>query len=466
MTKAKIHYHDIGDYLSREEKLAIVKKLGSIADTPWVELNPNEHGDWINYRKDSFGEFIPLAPEKKFDLRAQSFFNTYAVGVNTARDAWVYNFSKKAVENNMQRMIAFYNKQLVSFVENKKTNLQMNLEEFIDTNETNISWSVNLKKDLESGISHSYAKNVLKVVSYRPYMNQFLYFDKPFIERPSLFNKLLPAKLDNLFIVITGASASKDFSVLITNTIASFDYLEKTQCFPLYWYEEIKQEQNKQMNMFDTAFEPVSGYYARREAISDFVLTQARKNYGSKTTKEDIFYYVYGFLHNSDYREEFAADLKKMLPRIPFVGDSTVFWKYVKAGHELASLHLTYEDHAHEATGVTVEINNSVYDNFSVNKMRFVSKNDKSQIIYNPYITLTGIPAEAYEYIVNGKSAVEWIMERYQITTHKESGIVNDPNDWATEHNKPRYILDLLLSVIAISVKTVEIVKGLPMVEF
>ena len=153
-----------------------------------------------------------------------------------------------------------------------------------------------------------------------------------------------------------------------------------------------------------------------------------------------------------------------MLPRIPFVDDSTVFWKYVKAGRELAQLHLNYEDYANEA-GVTVNINNAVYDNFEVTKMRFPSKDDKSQIIYNPYITITGIPAEGYEYVVNGKSAIEWIMERYQITTHKESGIVNDPNDWAREHNKPRYILDLLLSIITVSVKTVEIVKGLPKVD-
>lgn len=124
-------------------------------------------------------------------------------------------------------------------------------------------------------------------------------------------------------------------------------------------------------------------------------------------------------------------------------------------------MHLHYEDYAHEA-GVTVEINNAVYDNFEVTKMRFPSKDDKSQIIYNPYVTITGIPSEAYEYVVNGKSAIEWIMERYQVTIHKESGIVNDPNDWAREHNQPRYILDLLLSIIAVSLKTINIVKKLP----
>lgn len=224
--------------------------------------------------------------------------------------------------------------------------------------------------------------------------------------------------------------------------------------------------------------EPENEFYARRDAISDFALNQARKQYGNKTTKEDIFYYVYGFLHNPDYRTEFAADLKKMLPRILFVDDSTIFWKYVKAGRELAELHLHYEN-AEKYPGV-IEMYNPMtvadtlkqmgsdemeYLNYHVDKMRFPSKTDKSKIIYNSQITIENIPAEAYEYVVNGRSAIEWIMECYQIKTHKESGIVNNPNDWAREHNKPRYILDLLLSIITVSVRTVEIVKGLPKVE-
>ena len=284
-----------------------------------------------------------------------------------------------------------------------------------------------------------------------------------FIESPGL-NRLLfsASNLENVVIDLSGMGASKDFSTIITDKIPDLQLMFNGQCFPLYWYEETKQERT----LFDSLSEPENEFYARRDAISDFALNQARKQYGAKTTKEDIFYYVYGFLHNPDYRTQFAADLKKMLPRIPFVDDSTVFWKYVKAGRDLAQLHLHYEDYANEATGVTVNINNAVYDNFEVTKMRFASKDDKSTIIYNPFITLTGIPTEAYEYVVNGRSAIEWIMESYQIKTHKDSGIVNDPNDWAKEHNKPRYILDLLLSVIAVSVKTVEIVKGLPKIEF
>jgi predicted helicase len=463
--KAVIRYHDIGDYLRREEKLDIVKKMSSITNSAmlWQTLFPNGHNDWINHRNDCFGEFIPLAPEKKFDARTESFFTTNAVGVATARDAWAYDFSKEKLSDNMQRMINFYNEQCNLFAGSKEK-LQLKVDKFIDSDPVKISWSVNLKKDIEKGNRHSYLKNGQKIGMYRPFMAQWLYFDRKFIERPSLWQQYFPTlEAKNLVISIEGTGSSRDFGCLVTDKICDYSYAGiHNQSFPLYWYEETKQDKT----LFDSLAEPENEYYARHDAISDFALNRARKQYGSKTTKEDIFFYVYGFLHNPDYRTEFAADLKKMLPRIPFVSDSTVFWKYVKAGRELAQLHLHYEDYANEAAGVTININNTVYDNFEVSKIRFVSKEDKNTIIYNPFITLTGIPREAYEYVVNGRSAIEWIMENYQVKTHKESGIVNDPNDWAREHNKPRYILDLLLSIITVSVRTVEIVKGLPKVDF
>lgn len=464
MTKAKIYYRDIGDYLSRDEKLEIVRKLGSVSNPEmnWVELTPNEHNDWINHRNDKFEEFVPLAPEKKFDQKAQAVFTTYSLGVATNRDAWVYNFSKDKVSKRISGMVNFYNSQVKAYQEVLKKNHEITIDDFISKDATKISWTVNLKKDIQK-INTISTDGEFLLSTYRPFTLQNLYFDKHLIERPGLSKKLFPLpNIENLVICLSGMGASKDFSTIITDKIPDLQLMFNGQCFPLYWYEETKQERT----LFDSLSEPENEFYARRDAISDFALNQARKLYGNKTTKEDIFYYVYGFLHNPDYRAEFAADLKKMLPRIPFVGDSTVFWKYVKAGRELAQLHLHYEDYAHEAAGVTVLINNAVYDNFEVTKMRFASKEDKSTIIYNPFITITGIPAEAYEYVVNGRSAIEWIMESYQIKTHKESGIVNDPNDWAKEHNKPKYILDLLLSIIVVSLKTVEIVKGLPKVEF
>lgn len=236
-----------------------------------------------------------------------------------------------------------------------------------------------------------------------------------------------------------------------------YGMLAGAQCFPLYLYEENNKEQQ---SLFD---DKSKSEYIREDAISNFILDLSTKQYGKNIAKEDIFYYVYGFLHSPEYRIMYANDLKKMLPRLPLVDDVKDFWAFSNAGRKLAELHLNYESvSAYE--GVTVTGNDSGL--FKVEKMRFPKKNQKDTIIYNSKISISNIPEEAYDYIVNGKSAIEWIMERYAVTKHKDSGIVNDPNNWAEEVGNPRYILDLVLSMINVSVQTVEIVKGLPKVEF
>ena len=192
-------------------------------------------------------------------------------------------------------------------------------------------------------------------------------------------------------------------------------------------------------------------------------MPKAKKQYGKNVSKEDIFYYVYGFLHSPEYRTTFANDLKKQLPRLPLVEDVRDFWKFSKIGRQLAELHVHYED---VPPCPDVSVRGAESEFFRVEKMRFPAKGQKDTILYNSRITISNIPAKAYEYVVNGKPAIEWVMERYQVTTHKESGITNDPNDWATEVGNPRYILDLLLSVIHVSVQTVELVSQLPKVKF
>lgn len=462
--QATIHYHDIGDYLSREEKLAKIAKFQTVANPAmtWKTLEPNAEGDWLNQRNDVFDTFIPMAPDKKFDLKSESFFNTYAVGANTARDAWAYNFSFSELSRNMKSMVDFYNSERLRIAELNSQNLLKDFNKEISSDSKKISWSVNLKKDLEKGKAHSFDKKYIITSSYRPFCKQKLYFHKPFIERPGLNDSFFPNQAVSNQVICVSPSPNDNIAVLITDALANLHFNGDSQCFPLYYYEE---RQKNSPSLFDAAGD---SEYIRRDGVSDFILERAKKVYGKNVGKEDIFYYVYGILHSPDYRTAFANDLKKMLPRIPLVEDVRDFWKFSKAGRKLAELHINYEDvppyKGVEVSGAST--GSATAGNFKVQKMRFPKKTQKDTIIYNSKIVVSNIPEKAYEYVVNGKSAIEWIMERYQVKTDKKSGIKNDPNDWAEEVGNPRYILDLLLSIINVSVQTVEIVEGLPKLDF
>jgi predicted helicase len=457
---AVIQYHDIGDYLNRDEKLLIVKKFKSIGnpEMDWKILTPNAHGDWLSQRNDVFDTFIPIEPEKKSQINSHSFFNTYAIGISTNRDAWVYNFSKSGLENNVVRMIKFYNQQVIDFVQAKQAQPELEIEDFINNDAGKISWTRALRKEAEKTINHQFKSSEFAIGVYRPFVKMNLYFDKPFIESPGLNQMLFPDQTKrNMVICVSGIGSGKEFSVLMMNTISNLDTIEKAQGFPLYFYEE---RPTQSRSLFD---EGGDEEYFRRDGVSDFILERARIQYGKTVTKEDIFYYVYGFLHSPEYRLLFANDLKKMLPRLPLVEDVRDFWKFSNSGRALADLHINYET---VAAYPDVTVTGAESGHYQVEKMRFPRKGQKSTILFNSKITIEKIPDRAYEYVVNGKSAIEWIMERYQITTHKESSIRNDPNDWAVEVGNPRYILDLLLSVINVSMKTVEIVESLPKLKF
>jgi predicted helicase len=312
--------------------------------------------------------------------------------------------------------------------------------------------------NLERGKKAIFEPGKITIIAYRSFFKQRFYNGDKMIHRKGQFQEFFPlATSENKIICVSSTGASNGLSVLITDTIADLHYNGDTQCFPLYIYEERSAHSP---GLFDQAGQ---NEFIRRDGISDFIFDRAQKLYGKTVNKQDIFYYVYGLLHSRDYRETFANDLKKMLPRLPLLEDVRDFWKFSKAGQELTELHIDYEQVLPYA-GVVVKGRDSGH--FLVDKMKFPKKNEKDCIIYNPYISVENIPAKAYEYTVNGKSAIEWIMERYQVSTHKESGIVNDPNDWAVEVGKPAYILDLLLSIITVSVRTVEIVEGLPKLDF
>jgi predicted helicase len=458
--KATIHYHDIGDYLTREEKLKIVKNFKTFANVQMTltNLQPNEHGDWLSMRNSGFDDFIPIEPEKKFDPKNQSFFIASSLGLNTGRAAWCYNFSTNVMENNLLEMIEFYNQQRISYFKTAQSSKQINLDDFLDYNAEKIIWNRGIKHDLLRNKEICFKNENIRISTYRPFFKQHGYVARELNEMIYQVPKLFPTnKSINKVICVCGIGGTKDFSIIITDCIPDLQFQFNGQCLPLYYYEE---NNAKQKGLFD---EENALDYIRRDAISDFILERAKQQYSKKVSKEDIFYYVYGFLHSPAYRETFANDLKKMLPRLPLVETVNDFWAFSKAGRQLAELHLNYET---VAPSPHVTVMGDEGKDYSVEKMRFPKKNQKDTIYYNSKITVSNIPAKAYEYIVNGKSAIEWIMERYQVTTHKESGIVNDPNDWAKEVGNPRYILDLLLSIINVSVQTVDIVNSLPKIDF
>lgn len=353
--RAKIYYRDIGDYLSRKEKLEIVSGLKTVAN-PEMRLkllDPNEHGDWINQRNDAFDSFIPMAPEKKFDFKSDSVFIALSLGTVTARDFWVYNYSMNNLKKNINKTINYYNRE--------RELVAKGFQESYNADSLLGSWSRDWQNNLKKNKPIIEFNEEYRITIYRPYVKVNSYFDDDLNQERYQLSKLFPTiESENLVICVHGQGGSKDFSTVISNMIVDFNSLEAgAQCFPLYYYEERKQED---LSLFD---EDNSSKYIRRDGVSDFILNRARKQYGKRVTKEDIFYYVYGILHSPDYRQTFSNDLKKMLPRIPLVDVVQDFWQFSRAGKALAELHIKYES-IPPYEGVTVSGDES--ENFYVTK--------------------------------------------------------------------------------------------------
>ena len=453
--KATIYYREVDDYLTKQGKLDEVRTIKSIRNSQFTQkiLKPNEAGDWLNQRSSLFAKFTVIGDKKNKTANAQYFNDIYSRGVATARDSWCYNYSYKKLRTNMQKTIDFYNQERKKYHSNPKYVLPMNSQK--------INWTDGTKQNIVRNRIYKFNDMKIRKSSYRPFTKAYLYYDKWLNERVYQMPRLFPkADSQNLLICVPGIGSTKTFSVLITNQICDLGINSASQCFPLYWYEE--KIPAGEANLFEETPND-SPAYERHDGITDYIWNLAKEQYHTAViTKEDIFYYVYGLLHSEDYRNEFAADLKKMLPRILLVEKASDFKAFMQAGRNLADLHLNYEKQTPPAA---VEVANDS-DDYTVVKMKFPKKQDKSVIQYNSHITIKNIPLEAYNYVVNGRSAIEWIMENYRIKTDKASGIVNDPNDWCKEHDDPQYILNLLLSVITVSIKTLAIVKNLPHIDF
>lgn len=460
----RIHFHDIGDYLSREQKLEIIsdfKSVKGITDNDaWAAIIPDRHNDWLRQRDDSFDEYISLGDKK--DKGSINLFETYSRGIETSRDAWCYNPSKTSVYKNMNAMIAFYNSEVERYISDfekeRKQSDKITTESFVNKDTQRISWSSSLIPKVERGIIGEFSKDSLCLSAYRPYTRQWLYYDGMFNHRIGQMPKIFPDGKSTNKVILTSGVGARNFSAIMTDSIPCLDYLEKTQCFPLDLYEDAG----------DGGGELFAKEKIRKQAgITDAGLAYINEAYPSeKIEKEDVFYYVYGLLHSEEYREKYADNLSKQLPRIPCVKKVEDFWAFSKAGRAMADLHVGYE--AVKPYDVTLDTGSRKIKDFSegeyyVTKMKFAKKGDKSTVIYNDFITIRDIPVEAYDYVVNGKPAIEWVMERQCVKEDKDSGIINDANLYATETvGDPAYPLKLFQRVITVSLETMKIVRSLP----
>lgn len=483
--QGRIYLHDIGDYLSREEKLARISAFKSIigirATNGWLTVTPDKHHDWVGQRDDSFGEFISLGDKRYKD--SEAIFENFSLGVATNRDAWCYNFSSISLNKNMQSMIDAYNNEVGRYkkaCDELQKNQYPKIADFINNDPTRISWTDSLKDNLSRYIVHCFDNKNLTKAIYRPFTKEWLYYDKFFNQRRYQMPRIFPdATSNNRVICVTGKGETVDFSVLMVGELPNLHTIASGQCFPLKLYEknsaqnESIQSDGNHADLF--ASDPAESInmdegYTVKDGITDAGLAHFQAAYPTEAiTKEDVFYYIYGLLHSEDYRQRYADNLSKELPRIPCVKKASDFWAFNQAGRNFAELHINYE--TVEPYPVNFECGKLFMDSFTdkdyrVEQMKFGKKGketDKTTVIYNHAITMTHIPLQAYEYVVNGKPALEWVMERQAVTKHKDSGIVNDANDWAIETmHDAAYPLKLFQRVITVSLETMKIVKGLP----
>ena len=446
----RILYRDIGDYLKREEKLAILRKAGSIAGIEdWRTIEPDRHHDWIGQRSDVFQQLYPMgSKDAKAGKVDDAIFKLFSNGYKTGRDAYVYNFSLDVCAENGKRMTDEY----MSARDWLNDYPDKNVTEATKRHSESVIWDAKLQASLKAGrIPNSHFSPPRKV-AYRPFVNQHLYADEFFAQRPAQTRDIFPdASSENRAICVPGIGSTKPFSALVVDTMPDLELISKGQCFPRYRYRQPADAQG--------TLPGVGRELERIDNITDTAVRAFRVRYNDNTiTKDGIFDYVYGVLHAPAYRERFANDLTKELPRLPLAHD---FHAFARAGRELAELHLGYETCQEYPLDVTfTQLGEPRPEQFRVGEraMRY-SDNDRTILIVNDHLRLGGIPPGAHQYQVNGRTPLEWFIDRYRITRNKESGIVNDPNAWFDD---PRELIAMIRRIVHVSVESTRIVEGLP----
>lgn len=443
-----IHYYDIGDYLKREEKLNRLSHFSNLDEIPFETITPNNKGDWINQREDGFEKLIPLKRDKK--LQNPSVFDINSRGVVSGRDPWVYNFSKDALMQNVQKCIDTYNADLKRFnahfreafksrtkgVKSDQLYKQLNDKE-ITTDKTKIAWTRALKQKFikNKNLQESHEKRI-RLAMYRPFNKQWLYFDKNLNEGQSQLPKIFPNKDAQNVVINTGVGNGKDFSALVSDAIPDIHFIGDANAYPLYYYDDLGN---------------------RHYAISGYALNLFRKHCKDNLiAEEEIFYYIYAILHHKGYLEKYKNSLTKEDPRIALSED---FKDLSILGKELAKLHLNYEsEELHASVEYKTLMNAEEKGYYDVEKMKKIG----DRILYNNHIAITKIPKKAFDYVVNGKSAIDWVIERYQKTTDKDILIENNPNDY----KGGKYVFELLCRVIKLSEKSVDLIEKISIKRF
>ena len=425
----QLHYHDIGDYLSRKEKLNIISKYGDVSKIAWKNIIPDGNFDWLNQRDPNYQKYSSLVGD------CGSVFISNSLGINTNRDIWVTGFNKNKLSNKVKTLIENYNNEV-----KKVSDLPSDeRENSLTINEAIVKWTSELKRQALKGVRHIYHSQEVPYL-YRPFTKKWLYYDKDFVHRVGKYYKKFGDR--NLVITTSGRGSTKDFSVLVCDTIPDMNSMSAGSQGFMRFDNEVDETSLFQNN------DNMNQEFADKLGLN----------------LDDTFAYVYGLLNSKEYQEKYANDLKKDLARIPIVKNTD---RYVEVGKALMDLHLNYEEvPVYDGVEITPLVNPS----YKVTKMRFAKKrdengksvNDLSTIIFNSDITISNIPEKAYEYVVNGRSAIEWIIDQYQVKTDKKSGITDDPNDYSEDE---KYIFNLLLRIINVSVQTVDLINSLPKFE-
>jgi predicted helicase len=428
-TTHSVYYARMDEYWRKEQKFEFLTDTQSYRGVEWEQLHDYEDGTWFRTGlKESFLPLVPMVAEGGHGL-----FELHSMGVNTNRDAWAFNFSETRLADNIERTLATYNRERMRWHESKRT---VDLDKFLTDDSAQIKWSSSLKALLEANVVGEFAGTDMRVADYRPFTREHLYFNRLLTHRRARLPRVFPSTNEdgqNATICVPGPGNRQSFGSFATKFIPALDFaFEKAQVFPFYLYDE------DGLN--------------RRENITDWALHELRKHYNDPViTKWDIFHYTYGLLHSAEYREHYAANLKRELPRIPYAPD---FRAFAAAGQRLAELHVNYEQQPEYPLEQIWKPGSKL--DMRVEKMRLGK--DKASLIYNDSLILSGIPAETYEYRLGNRSALEWVIDQYQVSIDKRSGITNDPN----REDDPEYILRLIAQVIYVSLETVKIVKVLP----